>query len=85
MLGPAPTLTGLPPPPPPPSHPLDVPIPAHHLEGVEGNTYFNDTFQFSMFKPPNWKIYEGVPKETGSGIMAMGTEDEQTPLISWSH
>jgi len=48
---------------------------------VGGNTYFSDTFQFSMFKPPDWKIYEGVPKETGSGIMAMGTEDEQTVLI----
>ena len=34
-----------------------------------------------MFKPPDWKIYEGVPKETGSGIMAMGTDDEQTLLI----
>jgi hypothetical protein len=69
------------PPPPPVSHPLDVPMPAHLQEHVDGNTYFSDTFQFSMFKPPDWKIYEGVPKETGSGIMAMGTEDEQTLLI----
>jgi hypothetical protein len=58
-----------------------VPLPAHLEEHVDGNTYFSDTFQFSMFKPPDWKIYEGVPKETGSGIMAMGTEDEQTLLI----
>ena len=56
-------------------------MPAHLEEHVDGNTYFNDTFQFSMFMPPDWKIYEGVPKETGSGIMAMGTEDEQTLLI----
>ncbi|HMD86896.1 MAG TPA: hypothetical protein VKO18_19580 [Terriglobia bacterium] len=69
------------PPPPPVSHPLDVPMPANLQEHVDGNTYFSDTFQFSMFKPPDWKIYEGVPKETGSGIMAMGTEDEQTLLI----
>jgi hypothetical protein len=69
------------PPPPPASHPLDVPMPAHLEEHVDGNTYFSDTFEFSMFKPPDWKIYEGVPKETGSGIMAMGTEDEQTLLI----
>ena len=69
------------PPPPPVSHPLDVPMPAHLQEHVDGNTYFSDTFQFSMFKPPDWKIYEGVPKETGSGVMAMGTEDEQTLLI----
>jgi hypothetical protein len=69
------------PPPPPVSHPLDAPMPAHLQEHVDGTTYFSDTFQFSMFKPPDWKIYEGVPKETGSGIMAMGTEDEQTLLI----
>ena len=56
-------------------------MPANLQEHVEGNTYFSDTFQFSMFKPPDWKIYEGVPKETDSGIMAMGTDDEQTLLI----
>jgi hypothetical protein len=65
----------------PVSQPMDVPLPEHLQEHVEGNTYFNDTFQFSLFKPPDWKTYEGVPKETGSGIMAMGTEDEQTLLI----
>ena len=69
------------PPPPPVSHPIDVPMPTHLLEHTDGNTYFSDTFQFSLFKPPDWKIYEGVPRETGSGIMAMGTEDEQTLLI----
>jgi len=69
------------PPPPPASHPLDVPLPAHLQEHLEGTTYVNDTFQFAMYKPPGWKIYEGVPRETGSGIMAMGTEDEQTLLI----
>ena len=29
----------------------------------------------------HWKVYEGVPKEAGSGIMAMGTDDEQTLLF----
>ncbi len=81
-LEPLPAPVRPPPPPPPPiSHPIDVPMPAHLEEHVDGNTYFSDTFQFSMYKPPDWKIYEGVPKETGSGIMAMGTEDEQTLLI----
>jgi hypothetical protein len=69
------------PPPPPVSHPLDVPLPAHLAEHEEGTTYINDTFQFSMFKPPDWKIFEGVTKETGSGIMAIGTTDEQTLLF----
>ncbi len=63
------------------SHPLDVPLPANLQEHTEGSTYVNDTFHFSMFKPPDWKIYEGVSKETGSGIMAMGAEDEQTLLF----
>ncbi len=63
------------------SHPLDVPLPANLQEHIEGSTYINDTFQFSMFKPPDWIIYEGVSKETGSGIMAMGAEDEQTLLL----
>jgi hypothetical protein len=70
-----------PPPPPPVSRPLDEPLPEHLQEHVEGSNYVNDTFQFSMFKPPDWKIYEGVPGETGSGIMAMGAEDEQTLLF----
>jgi hypothetical protein len=78
--GPAPTPPPVPPPP-PASHPVDMPMPAHLEEHVDGNTYFSDTFKFSLFKPPDWKIYEGVPKETGSGIMAMGTEDEQTLLF----
>ncbi len=68
-------------PPAPVSRPLDEPLPAHLQEHVEGTTFFSDTFHFSMFKPPDWKIYEGVPRETGSGIMAMGTENEQTLLI----
>jgi hypothetical protein len=65
----------------PVSRPVDEPLPPHMQERVEGNNYFNDTFQFAMFKPPGWKIYEGVTKETGSGIVALGTEDEQTLLI----
>jgi hypothetical protein len=69
------------PPAPPVSHPIDVPLPAHLEEHVDGNTYFSDTFHFSMFKPPDWKIFEEVTKETGTGIMAMGTDDEQTVLI----
>lgn len=69
------------PPPPPPSHPVDEPLPANLEQHVDGNTYFSDTFHFSMYKPPDWKIYEGVQKETDSGIMAMGADDEQTLLI----
>jgi hypothetical protein len=65
----------------PVSHPVNQPLPTHLQEHVEGTTYFSDTFHFAMFKPPDWKIYEGVPRETGSGIMAMGTQDERTLLM----
>jgi hypothetical protein len=79
---PAPPLSPPPQPPAPPvSRPLDVPMPAPLQEHVDGTAYINDTFQFTMFKPPDWKVYEGVPKETGSGIMAMGAEDERTLLL----
>jgi len=77
----APSEAAAKPSPPPVSRPIDEPLPAHLQEHVEGNTYVNDTFQFAMYKPPGWKIYEGVPKETGSGITAIGTEDEHTLLI----
>lgn len=65
----------------PGSRPLNEPLPAHLQEHVEGNTYVSDSFHFAIFKPPGWKIYEGVPRDTGSAIVAMGTEDEQTLLI----
>lgn len=66
---------------PPVSRPLDEPLPPQLQERVEGNNYLNDTFHFAMFKPPGWKIHEGVHRETGSAIVAMGPEDEQTLLI----
>ncbi len=67
--------------PPPPSRPLEEPLPTSLQEHVEGTTYVNDSFHFAMFKPPGWKVYEEVPKETGSAIMAIGAEDEQTLLF----
>lgn len=80
--GPPLAISKIPTPPPPPvSHPIDAPVPAHLQDHVDGNTYVNDTFQFSMYKPPDWKIIQDVPRDTGSGIMAMGTDDELTLLI----
>lgn len=64
-----------------PSRPIDEPLPAIVREHVDGPNYVNDTFQFSLFRPLGWKIYEEAPKEAGFGIMAMGTEDERTLLI----
>jgi hypothetical protein len=69
------------PPPQPVSRPLDQPLPARIAERVEGNSYTNDTFHFTMYKPPGWRLHEDVPRETGRAIVAMGPEDEQTLLI----
>ncbi len=76
------------PPPPPVSRPLNEPLPPHLEERVEGTNYVNDTFHFAMYKPPGWKVFEAVPRETGAAIVALGTEDEQTLLFvdrqAWS-
>jgi len=63
------------------SRPLNEPLPAQIRERVEGNSYINETFQFAMYKPPGWKVYEGLARETGRAIVAIGAEDEQTLLI----
>ena len=67
--------------PPRPSKPLDRPLPANIQDRVEGTEYVNDTFHFSMYKPPGWKIYGGISRETGRAIVAIATEDERTLLI----
>lgn len=66
-------------PPPPPSRPLNEPLPANLREHVEGNDYVNDTFQFAMFKPPQWKLFEEGEKV--SAIVALSSPDEHTLLF----
>ena len=60
---------------------LDEPLPAHMVEHEEGNNYFNDTFHFVMFKPPDWKIYNDLPRGKVSALVALSSEDEQTVLF----
>ena len=67
--------------PPSPSQPLVKPLPKDIQERVEGTEYVNETFHFSMYKPPGWKIYGGISRETGRAIVAIATEDERTLLI----
>jgi hypothetical protein len=78
----------LPPSPPPISRPLDQPLPPNINARVEGTTYINETFAFSFYKPPGWKIHEDAPRETGRAIVAIGPEDEHTILFverqAWS-
>ena len=81
---PAPAATVVPPPlppPPPVSRPLNDSPPATIQERLEGNNYVNETFQFTLYKPPGWKLQEDVPRQTGSGVAALGTEDEQNLLL----
>ncbi len=70
-----------PPPPPPVSRPLEVPLPAEIHGHLEGTTYVNDTFEFSFYKPPGWKIHADAARETGHAIVAIGSENERTVLF----
>jgi len=66
---------------PPVSRLLNEPPPAHMAEHEEGNNYFNDTFHFVMYKPPDWKIYNELPRGKVSALVALASEDEQTMLF----
>lgn len=63
------------------SHPLDVPLPADLEQHVEGNTYYSDTFRFTMYKPPDWNLVSELPKGKISPIVVLSSEDEQTLLV----
>jgi hypothetical protein len=65
----------------PVSRPLNEPLPAHIRERVEGNDYINDTFNFAMYKPPGWRLFEELHREKVSAIVAMASQDEQTLLF----
>ncbi|HEV2233999.1 MAG TPA: hypothetical protein VGV68_11405 [Terriglobia bacterium] len=66
---------------PPVSRLLNEPPPAHMAEHEEGNNYFNDTFHFVMYKPPDWKFYHELPRGKVSALVALASEDEQTVLF----
>jgi hypothetical protein len=80
---PAPAVTAAKPAPAPPpvSRPLDQPLPTEIRERLEGMTYINETFHFSFFKPPGWKVHENTARETGRAIVAISPEDEHTLLF----
>jgi hypothetical protein len=50
-------------------------------ESVVGNTYTNQTYGFSMYKPPEWQVIEGARTILPGSITAMGTNDETTYLL----
>ena len=50
-------------------------------EEVNGNTYVNDTYDFRMYKPPDWDVIATAPAVLPGAITAMGTGDDTTYLL----
>ncbi len=50
-------------------------------EHVDAGTYFNDSFGFQMYKPPNWKPLPEMAGTIPSAVAVLGTEDEATVMI----
>lgn len=48
---------------------------------MEGNDYVSDTFSFSFYKPPGWRLFEELHGEKISAIVAMSSQDERTLLF----
>lgn len=63
---------------PPPTSP---PAPAPIREEVTGNSYWNQTYGFRMYKPPDWDVIQGARAVLPGAITAMGTEDQTTYLL----
>ena len=56
-------------------------MPDYLFETVRGNTYINNRFKFAMYKPPTWIMFNEIRQASPTGVMAMGTADEQTILF----
>ncbi|HLJ40617.1 MAG TPA: hypothetical protein VKT50_03925 [Candidatus Acidoferrales bacterium] len=63
--------------PPAPETPAPIPV----REEVQGNLYINDTYGFSIYKPPGWDLIEGARAALPGAVVAMGTSDQTTYLI----
>lgn len=64
-----------------PAPPAVPAVPAVIRERVDGNTYINDTYGFSMYKPPDWNLIAGARTLLPGAITAMGTDDQTTYLL----
>lgn len=58
-----------------------TPAPIPVREEVQGNLYINDTYGFSIYKPPGWDVIEGARAALPGAVVAMGTSDQTTYLI----
>lgn len=61
--------------------PAAPPQPEPIREKISGNTYINDTYQFEMYKPPDWEVMDGARSVLPGAIAAMGTDDQSTYLV----
>jgi len=61
--------------------PAAPPAPEPMREEVNGNTYVNDTYDFRMYKPPDWELIEGARALLPGSITALGTADQTTYLL----
>lgn len=59
----------------------ETPAPIPVREEVQGNLYINDTYGFSIYKPPDWDVIEGARAALPGAVVAMGTSDQTTYLI----
>ena len=62
---------------PAPQTPAPIPV----REEVRGNLYINDTYGFSIYKPPDWDLIAGARAALPGAVVAMGTSDQTTYLI----
>lgn len=67
----------------PQAHP---PRPARVIEVVKSTSYLNQSFRFSMYKPPTWHSYPSLVRPETQMIAALGTQDESTLLlVGWEY
>jgi hypothetical protein len=59
----------------PEAHPLPL------KESVLGNLYSNQTYGFSMYRPPEWEILGDPRSAMPEAITALGTDDHSTLLV----
>jgi hypothetical protein len=64
-----------------PDAPPDSSISENIREEVAGNTYRNDTYGFTLYKPPGWQLIDGARQILPGTITAMGTDDQTTYLL----
>jgi hypothetical protein len=50
-------------------------------EYIVANTYFNQTFDFKMYRPPEWGLIDSAHAVLPGAIAALGTDDEKTYLL----